>query len=216
MAAKQSGGMNSVLTWGAALVGVYLLYRFFFAPKTAQAASLGNPVLTGGGTGYVQYPGAAAQGSQQTGISSILQNLMNAIRNAKGGGGVSFGAGPGGPTQGGGGPQSTAALQAQINAISTDSFLANNMPLADLGGNSLVTYSPTDQTYLNDLGGYQLGGQQSSNNQLDLTQWGTPIDWSTISGSGGMGGFDPTAPIDTTGLDTTGLSGVDLTGIFGG
>jgi hypothetical protein len=208
--AKKSGGISTAVTWGAALVGVYLLYRFFFAPKTAQAATLGNPVLTGGGTGAVQYPGMNAQGTQ----TSALQQIMNALKAAlqgKSGSGFSMGSG-GGPVQGANsaGAQGMAALQAQISAISTDSFLANNMPIAQLGGQSLADYSSGyDTLSTSGLAGYQLP-TQNSNNTLDLTGWGTPIDMSTIAG-----GFDPSMPIDTTGLDTTGLSGLD-TSMFGG
>jgi len=106
-AAKKNNAVSSVLTVGAVLVGVYLVYRLLFAPKAATTSS---GIVGGGyGGGYNPYSPYSPYGTTGTPtqsmnpLSALLASLLGQKQPQASKGGGSIGSGGGGSSAGSGG-----------------------------------------------------------------------------------------------------------------
>ncbi len=205
-AAKKSSGVGTALTIGAAIVGAYLLYRWFMGTQTAQASSgAGYYPGTSGGASY-GYGSGAAGTAQPGGLGNALRNLFQRMTGK--GNGIGIGAGPsyGATPAQGSAAQTMAQLQQQIAAIGGFNTNAINLPTAELGGQSLATYSP-DYTSTFGPGGLSIPLLPAPIGQLDLGG-GNPVDLGSLSGQAWMNQVDnSSAGYASTLTDSGALSG---------
>jgi hypothetical protein len=212
--AKSKSSSGSVTTWVQIVVsaiGVYLTYKWLTTPRAASS-------LPGGFVGGNYGGGATSADGQSGATNSLLQKLANLLNGKKGGGGgVSLGNGGAGGAKGTALPQSLAN---QIAAIGGFSTIANNTPLAELGGESLDTYNPAlfdqsliagDQIAYEPTSLFDLGGMAFD--PLDLGGGaGIPLDY---TGVGDLSIPDePLQNFDLSGMDFG--PGGDLATVPGG
>ncbi len=177
MASSKNGVFSTGLSIVAVLLIAYLAYKWLMAPKQASAAAnglaAGSPMAS-----YGALNGPAPGNPFATLLGRLLGGQGNPPPMQKPGiGGMSVGGGGGSYPSIGGLPY---GLQSAISAITNYNSMANNMPLAELGGQSLATYDPLGSLG-NDI------GLQSSYAPYQILQGITqPIDWGSFGGSNGL------------------------------
>lgn len=190
MASKNNNALGTGLSIIAVLAVGYLAYKWLLSPSAAQAAArTGLPVAS--------YNPATA-GMNPNSLLNALQKILGG-QQQQGSGlpGIGIGGGPGG---GGTYPVLSvlpASLQSQIAAIGGYSYLANNTPLAELGGQSLATYDPGSML------GTGIYIPQQPLQQFDTSQLASPINYGNPFGSNPFSyGSDPNASsLSTTSVD---------------
>ncbi len=208
MAARNSGWIGTALGIGAALVVVYLVYRWFANSGTAQAGS-GYMPLTGGGAsgGIAGYPNNAGLANPNA-MGNPLGSLLSKLGGLFGGSSTPMVAG------GGAGAQTMQQLQSQIEAIGGFNTNAINLPnLQDLGGASLATYEPNYNGTVGN-GSFTLPFDPNAGNLNLNLGGGNPLDLGALSGNygqmnavdNGSGGY-ATVMTDPTSLDFSSLGG---------
>lgn len=208
MAAKKSGWLGTALGIGAALVVVYLVYRWFASSGTAQAGAGYMPVTGGGGSGIAGYPNNAGPANPNA-MGNPLGSLLSKLGGLFGGSATPLTAG------GGGGAQTIQQLQSEIQAIGGFNTNAINLPNPqDLGGASLATYEPNYNNTLGN-GAFTLPFDPYAGNLNLNLGGGNPVDLGGLSGSNysqmnavdnGSGGY-ATVMTDPTSLDFSSLGG---------
>ena len=227
MAKDASSGTATKILVGAAVLGVaYELWVFFRGNAAAAQGSLVGGSSAGGYNPYNPYgaygsPAAtAAQSGSINNLNPLLRLLSGILAKTTGAQGPGFSLSPGNGGSGlpigmpSGGTESLAQIAASIGGYNTNAI---NMPIPQLGGQSLATYTPYN------TGPANAGIPYDPLTGLNLSGFNLPGD-----PLAGLGGYSST-PIDTTSntspadagisyMDTSSfpLQGFSFSGIVGG